>query len=218
MKEILIIRHGELENPTGTVYNRDSVTKADDIIHISKKGEQQLHLLALEIKKQNKVPDILWSSPETRARESAEILLNELGLNHIEIMPDLDDVYAPGPYLERMTMKQFQANNVNNYDKTQWAKYKHETAKAVTERMLGLVKRIVIDLINDQVGAMISHGDPIAFLLNYLQTGKIPNPKNIRKMMYPPKGSATMLTYSDMGDFIKLAPFGSLILQSGSNY
>lgn len=121
---ILIIRHGELENPRGIVYNRDSVMRPEDIIHLSEKGCAQFPKLAVEIRRQNKMPTILWNNPETRAQESAEIL----------------------------------------------------------------------------------------------QDGEIPDPGKIRSMMYPPKGSATLLTYTDRGEFVKLEPFGDPSLRGGSNY
>lgn len=218
MKEILVIRHGELDNPRGIVYNRDSVMREEDIIHLSEKGRAQFPPLVAEIKKQNKVPSLLWCSPETRAKESAAILQKELGLAFVKIEPRLDDVYGPGPYIEGMIMREFEATRVNNYDHQRWGKYGHESAEAVTERMLTTVVLMVAQLQDGEVCAMVSHGDPIAFLLNYLQDGVIPDPAHIRNMLYPGKGSATLLTYSDADEYISQRPFGDLSLRGGSNY
>ncbi len=218
MKQIYLIRHGELANPKGIVYSRDSLMRSVDIIHLSDIGRTQFLSLAEEMKKQGKIPDLLWSSPETRAQESAEILRAELCLDRVLIKPDLDDVYAPGMYLEGMLMAEFEATAVNSYDLKRWKKYKHETAQELTKRMLAIVDKMVTKLVMGQIGALISHGDPIAFLLNYLQDGIIPNPAEIRNMMYSPKGSATLLTYSDTNDFVKLEPFGDPSLRRGSNY
>lgn len=215
---ILIIRHGELENPRGIVYNRDAVMKSEDVIHLSDKGRAQFPPLAEEIKRQNKIPTILWSSPETRAQESAEIIQQELAIARVTIEPDLDDVYAPGPYLEGMTMEELEAMGGDVYDESRWQQYNHETSELVTARMIGVMNKMVAQLQDRQIGAMVSHGDPIAFLLNYLQDGEIPDPGKIRSMMYPPKGSATLLTYTDRGEFVKLEPFGDPSLRGGSNY
>ena len=45
MKRILVIRHGELENPRGIVYNRDSVM-GEEIIHLSEKGREHVPVLS----------------------------------------------------------------------------------------------------------------------------------------------------------------------------
>lgn len=142
----------------------------------------------------------------------------ELNIASVTIDLDLDDVYGPGPYLEGMTMAEFEASRINNYDPERWSRYDHESTETLTERMLTVVARMVAQLKNGEVGAMVSHGDPIAFLLNYLQDGEIPDPGKIRGMMYPPKGSATLLTYSNKGEFVKLEPFGDPSLRGGSNY
>lgn len=192
--------------------------RVEDIIHLSEKGRAQFPPLAAEIKRQNKIPLKLWTSPETRTQESAEILRRELDLSSVRIVPDLDEVYAPGPYLEGMTMAEFEQQQVNVYDQDRWGKYRHETVQTLIGRMTKVVMQMVAKLENGQVGAMVSHGDPIAFLLNYLQDNKIPDPGKVRSMMYPLKGSSTLLTYSNEGEFVKLEPFGDPSLRGGSNY
>lgn len=218
MKKVLVIRHGELKNPRGIVYNRDSVMQDEDIIHLSAYGQAQFVALATEISLRGLVPYILWTSPAVRAQESAQILQQRLGITPVNIEPDLDDTYAPGPYIEQLTMTEWEQLNGNAYDEERWGKYGHETTTALTERMVGVMARMVAKLSDGQVGAMVSHGDPIAFLLNYLKDGVIPDPASIRNMLYPPKGSATLLTYSDAGEYISQLPFDGASLRSGNTY
>lgn len=188
-KNILLIRHGEFDNPRQIVYNRDNVMKKEDLVHINEAGKLQMEKLGIIIKEKIINVKLIISSPEIRTLESAEELKKIFGLKKIEISCLLDDVYAPGPYFEKITMKEHEKNQGNVYNAYRWAKYKHETPKRIVERMQQIFDLTAKKLNLSESCILISHGDPIAWFANTIEHGKIPNPQNLRELIYPSKGN-----------------------------
>lgn len=125
-KFIALARHGELANPKNIVYSRDAYMKPEDIIHISDAGIIQMHELGKALINKGMKVVRIYTSPETRAIESSAELARSLGDVEIVVNGDLDDVFSPGPYKEKMTMDQLVAVGGNVYEGEKWEKYNHE--------------------------------------------------------------------------------------------
>lgn len=188
-KFVVVARHGELNNPTNIIYNRDSAM--DEVIHLSDEGAHQMRTLGKLIKRRGVRPIALETSPETRAQESSKELNSELS-TQIKVNPDLDDVYAPGPYKEKMTMDQETQTDGGVYNKNRWGKYDHETPEAVIERMRKAFWDTANSLKTGEAGVLLSHGDPVAWLVNTINGEALPNPSDLRSLFYPGKGEALL--------------------------
>ena len=201
-KFIIVIRHGELYNPKELVYNRDSVMKSEDIMHLSQRGIEQMgNLGQLIAQKGFKIKKIVIS-PEIRAQESAKNLTEGHSFAQFEIDKDLDDTYAPGPYLMGMSMEQFASLGGNTYESVVWNGYNHETAANLAERMRRAFDKIAKSLNFGETGIIISHGDPLAWLLSDLIEKHLPQPKDLRGPIYPEKGIATVIVLNSNNQVI----------------
>jgi hypothetical protein len=89
-----------------------------------------------------------------------------------------------------MKMDEFAKLEGNVYDKLRWGKYNHEEPEEMVKRMSNAFKTLASTLRVGQAGILLSHGDPIAWLANYLDTQTIPNPKDLRDLIYPAKGDS----------------------------
>lgn len=192
-KFIVLARHGEFDNPRNIFYNRDSVMKPQDIIHISNAGIDQMKELGELLNERKLTVTRIYTSPQTRTMESSKELSKALGGVEIIVDNDIDEAFAPGPYLEGMTMDEFLKNKINVYDENVWGKYSHEKPSGVIARMQRALMRIINELRNGEAAVVISHGDPIAWLINSLNEQKMPQPENLREMIYPAKGEAVLL-------------------------
>ncbi|MFA6007143.1 MAG: histidine phosphatase family protein [Candidatus Shapirobacteria bacterium] len=189
---IVVARHGELNNPKNIVYNRDSFMLPEDRIHLSDSGKNQMEILGQTLhKRQFNVTQII-ASPEERAQESAKFISDQLGNPPIAINPNLDDNFSPGPYREKMTMNQLAEIGGNVYSQ-RWEKYQHEQPDSVVKRMHQQFMEMSNSLKTGETGVLVSHGDPIAWLLNTLQSELIPNPEDLRHLEYPAKGEAVIV-------------------------
>lgn len=195
-KFVLIVRHGELDNPTNIVYNRDSVMKIP--IHLSDLGKDHMRKTGKLIKVRAFNLTKILVSPETRAQESAHELNSELNLP-TETVDDLDDVFAPYPYQQGWTMDKLIELEGNNYILPD-----SETPESVTQRILQTFSKTAADLKVGQAAILLSHGDPIAFLANMLDSNSIPDPKNLRNLIYPAKGQALVAVIGPDGKLFTL--------------
>jgi len=179
-KFVLIVRHGELDNPEDIVYNRDSVMKTP--MHLSTIGEKHMYELGQLIKAKGFNLTRIFSSPEIRAQESVAQLNKTLKLP-VEIVNDLDDVYAPDPYNEGWKMDKLIALGGNSYNLPHT-----ERPENLVRRMLDVFNMASDSLKTGQSTILLSHGDPIAFLVYMLKTNSVLNPEKIRQVQFPKKG------------------------------
>lgn len=186
-KFVVIARHGELHNPHNLVYNRDTVMKLADIIHISDEGKGQMKRLGQLIKERELLINNIETSPESRAKESSTELNYHFQVP-IHINDGLDDVYAPGPYREHMTMDQLMKIGGNVYEGDQWEKYQHESPTDIIQRMRKVFWKTVQKINAGEAGILLSHGDPIAWFANTIFDTNMPDPKDLRNLIYPAKG------------------------------
>jgi hypothetical protein len=67
-----------------------------------------------------------------------------------------------------------------------------ETPESVTKRMLKVFNIAAGSLKTGEAAILLSHGDPIAFLIYILKTNSVLDPENIRKVQFPKKGQVTV--------------------------
>lgn len=232
-KFVLLIRHADIDNKRQIVYNRDNLMRSEDIIHISSKGITQIESFVEVIGKPQTsetnpekgrgfVPEKIYFSPEIRTRETAEVLKKALAEKGIEVEiilnQGIDEVYAPGPYELGWKMSDLEKAGGNVYSKKWREKFKHETPNQVVGRMNKGFQEIVNELRPGQTGAIVSHGDPLAWLANYLNLGKIPKPDKLRGLIYPPKGAAVVVIIGPKGAVFAEYLLAGYPLKEGTTY
>jgi len=187
---VIIVRHGKFLNPSGLLYNRDSVMDRKDWVHLSKEGEEQMQALAGIIKSHKFQVTTIWTSPSSRARESADVLARTFGLSGSKVVDALDDLLSPIPYQQKMTTEELEKRKGNVY----------ELAKETPGEVLIRTKQTLIALANTlkqgETGIMVSHGDPTAWLLRDIIQGTLPSPKDLRSALYLPKAGASAIFLS----------------------
>lgn len=192
VKEIILLRHGELNNPSGIVYNRDRLMRKGEEIHLSMEGRVRIQELGNFIRGKGLKVKMIISSPESRTLESARELQKALDLPKIETSELLDDMYAPGPYLEGMSMEELEKRKGNVYDRGRWGKYNHESPEQAIERMRSVFYQTAKRLNISEACILVSHGDPIAWFANTINGETIPDPRNLRNLIYPSKGNGIL--------------------------
>ena len=189
-KFIIVIRHGELDNPKRIVYNRDEVMKKEEIIHLSDYGKEQMRLLGELIKKRKFRVAKIFHSPETRVRESTHELNKILRVIDVAVKKELDEVYGPGGYIEGINIDQWENDMRGDaYDESRWGKYHHEKPEEIIKRMEKIFWEIERSLKIGETGILVSHGDPIAWWINY----------KLRSLFYPKKGEAIVVIVDSQG-------------------
>lgn len=196
-KFIILVRHGELDNPKNIVYNLDRVMEPEDIMHLSKLGVSQMRNLGEIIKQKGFNVKRILRSPETRVKESIEALNEQLGIEDVKEDVRLDDVYAPGPYKLGITMDEWALRKGNCYEGPEWEGYNHEKPVQMRDRMRECFDEAARSLSIGETVILISHGDSLSWLLNDLITGSIPKPDKLRDSIYPEKGVGIVIVLSE---------------------
>lgn len=192
---VFIIRHGEIDNPRKILYGRTIDMKLND------RGRSQIKNLAKKLVKQGEVPEKTFTSPLSRDHESAEILIKELKLKSQPIIErELIDVDIP--FLAGKSMnerKKIHKSGEDEYSK-KYVKLGNEFRANIVKRMKKTFDRIVKNNLGKTV-AIVSHGDPIQFLLFKLSNPnkKVPSMSILVNENYPPKGRATKIVVNEKG-------------------
>lgn len=71
MKTLYILRHGQKDESNLEQYDYD--------IPLTQKGEDDSHILGKKLKENKIIPDLIVSSPAIRARQTAQIISDEIG-------------------------------------------------------------------------------------------------------------------------------------------
>lgn len=173
---LVLARHGDVESEL--VYTRDAYMAAEHIPHLTELGRDHVRRLGQLLRTRgiaNKL-EFMAMSPEARARETAEILQNELRISDVR-EPDLalDDVDAQGPYRERLLLSSWRKDG-NPYDGARWANYSHETMRALVRRIDEAVVSYLGQVSPGRIGVLVSHSDPLV-LWSHAQfhNGKLPD-------------------------------------------
>jgi|SRR5579872_1012447 len=162
--EIYLIRHGET---TGDIENRFGGSYDD---HLTARGREQLESTAKELK--GKGIEIIFSSPLIRARESSEIIANQIiapveyidGLKERDygILTGLIKTEAEAKYPEVVKLHE----NYKNTDPG-GESYEH-FCKRVIEAFTSISTK------NYGTVAILTHGGPIKTIYRYLGKGELP--------------------------------------------
>ncbi len=198
---VYLIRHGEIDNPKRILYGKSIDMKLND------RGRRQIRNLAKKFIKYKRVPQKIFTSPLSRAVESAQILAGELKLESKPIIKeeliDIDIPFLAGKsFGER---EKIHKSGTDEYSE-KYVKLGNEPRNHVIKRLKKVFKKIALKNKGNRV-AIVSHGDPIQFLLYYLlNPGKIiPSMNILASKNYPPKGSAVKLVLDKNLDVIERA-------------
>lgn len=200
-KFIFLVRHGDLIGKR--IYNRDSVMDESDRMHLSVVGEMQMRAVSNVLARFQFENIRLWLSPEIRAMESAAVLMEDLDIGEYRVVNNLDDNYAPGPYREGMTLDEYITLKGDVYDTKRWAAYNHETPERIIVRMTNVYHQMAASLSLGQCGILLSHGDPLAWLINFLLLRRIPKPSDLRDEHYPAKGTAVATATNNDNEIVR---------------
>lgn len=189
---VFLIRHGEIDNPKNIMYGRNID------LELSESGKKQIHSLARRFKEHKIKIEKIYTSPLKRALESARILTSELGLKNPIVEQKLTDINIPflaGKSMEER--KKIHSSGMDEYSDI-YVKLGNESRNHVINRVKNAFEKIFSEN-KGRVIAIVSHGDPLQFLLYALfhPGEKIPSMNVLAKQNYPPKGSAVQLVIDD---------------------
>ncbi len=154
---LLIIRHGQVDNPTDLIYHRAIDVK------LSIAGVAQMKTVGEKLLELHYNPTTIYTSPLTRTMETvAEIAKS---YPEIPIIKNEDIIESNAPGLEEVTNKWIEEAYKRGYDEYNDPKYKGiiEAPLAIAARMKRAIYKIV-DKHRGETVIAVSHGDPIAFL------------------------------------------------------
>lgn len=205
-KVIVLARHGEVAvEPTDLVYNRDVHMKPEDIVHISREGEEKMRDLGELILQNGFDSVLLWVSPEIRAQESAQALNRVLNIGRVEMREEVDEIDSPNGYLAGVTMEEHRTIAEDLARLAEIEKlYPAEDQYHVADRMEVAFRDMAGRLKIGETGIILSHGHPLAFLTHKLlyPDREIPSGNELYKTeLYCPKGNA-LAVIMDVADSI----------------
>lgn len=153
---IYLIRHGE------TDWNKELRLQGREDIALNERGRQQAHrcgegIEALKV-------DLIVSSPLQRAKETAKIIGDCLGLNHVTLDSDIierDFGEASGMTYEEKN-KKYENQKIPGFEETD----------ALLTRMLRAIKKYQMEYPDGNV-LMVSHGGIINAILSFITKGKL---------------------------------------------
>ncbi len=184
---IHLIRHGDVHNPKGILYGRMPNFR------LSAKGREQATSARDALK--NKPLSAIFASPQPRAQETANIIVNahpEITLQTSEL---IDEVLTPR---EGESLNELAKDNFDLYTGNQPP---YELQNDVFARTQQFITQARLDY-NGQEIAAITHGDIVAFMFLFAK-GATPDMRQKGQMQtlglpeeYPATASISTLTYS----------------------
>lgn len=196
-KILYIVRHGEIYNPNNIIYGSNIEMQLTD------EGRNQIKNLALHIVELGVIPSKIYTSNLERALESAAILAKTWGISNIEKDSNLKDSFVPVIAGKSINfIKELYAKGVDEYG-GDFVKQGNESHEDITIRMFDVYKKAVAQ--NKKCIALVSHGDPIRFLIYRLEnpdSSTIPGMNMLEKTDYLPKGHAWKLFVNEYGSLL----------------
>ncbi|KKP66665.1 MAG: Alpha-ribazole-5-phosphate phosphatase [Candidatus Roizmanbacteria bacterium GW2011_GWA2_35_19] len=187
---IYLIRHGQIDNPKKIFYGRSL-----DLL-LSTEGKNQIVDLAKKINTIGDRIERIYTSPLKRALDTSKILSRDLKSHpDISINQDLIDVYIPALVGQNLKLRKTIHQSGNDEYGQKYTRLGNESRSHIVKRMTDAFKTIV-DNSKCNVIAIVSHGDPIRFLLYKLThsyTKFIPPMNKLVKSDYLEKGRAFKL-------------------------
>ena len=193
---IHFVRHGHVHNPRRVVYGRLPGFR------LSEMGREQAQAAAVALR--DKSISAAFSSPQLRARQTAEIILAGRDGLTLAISPLINEIYTP-----------FEGRPVSEMAACNWDIYtdigpEYEQPFELVARLRQFIAEVRQNYAGQQVLA-VTHGDPIAFLLLWAKGFPL-EPGSKEKLAtldlsdnYPATASITTFTYnSAMADLPKI--------------
>lgn len=186
LNKLFLIRHAEAENNVSEILS-SWPEKAE--YHLTEKGKEQAKKMAEFLKKEN--IDLIFSSPVTRTKETAEIIAKKLDIEVIFNERLREIGYGD---LEGKAYRDFERQypRESRIEKTE---HGIETGNQIKERLENFLEEINKKYKNKNI-VVVSHGDPIQIFYGITQNLSL---INSFQGWYPKKGSVKIV-YSRLID------------------
>jgi len=199
LTRVLLIRHGEVENPEGILIQRLPG------FHLSKVGIEQVNSLASILKQAKFNIGLVYSSPLERALETAEIISKKLGGVKVEVREELNEVNNPALQGKSKLARLFLLvmNGFNSYSK-HFIDLGGEKPEEVILRTRGLLTEVLEKHKEEVDIAFVFHADPIRLLLWSFQNHRREETITSRKLKdhdYLRKAEAIVLNFDKQSRF-----------------
>lgn len=197
---IYLIRHGEIDNPDQVMYG------GNIDLPLNKKGREQIRLLAQKIKNQTQIQKI-YSSPMKRALASAKIIANVFGLQDlIVIKNELKDVDIPALVGKPISVRQEILDRGTDEYSKEFVEKGNESRDHIVKRIRGVFDAVIKEN-PGSVSAIVSHGDPLRFLIYTIEHPgeEVPSMSILYKTSYLQKGGAAKVIVGSNGQFESIA-------------
>lgn len=184
MTTLYLIRHGEVDNPLNLTYGR--VRDID----LTPRGKLQIHSLAELIRERGEIPDVIFSSPLKRTVQSTEEILGVFPNIPVEYRDDLMETESTN-YVGRPLDWARGLGNPYNKEFMETYQYHVESEQHQVDRMMRVVNEALSGY-KDGIICMVSHGDPLAFLVDaFHHSGKQSSTiEELKKDIYLLRGEA----------------------------
>lgn len=183
---IYLIRHGEVDNPSGMHYGRTRN------IGLSHEGVMQMQTLGRLMEQRGDIPVVLYASPLYRTQLSARHLFPNIPIITDE---DLLETYSEG--LDGKSIKE--ASEILNGDSFPEGVI-IENPLIMAERVIRAINRSQAEY-PGQTAALISHGDPITYALYKLLNPSLefPNRAELKRTTFVKKGTGRRFVIDQEG-------------------
>lgn len=182
---IYLIRHGAVENPDDISYGRLPIS-------LSERGREEILDLCRVLKSQGVKFDVIYTSPVERARQSAQIIQDQFGVEKLEVSDELTDVDVGD--LEGKPM-QILRDSKYSEENLQEMGFKIEPKSAIIARVSSLIEEVLAKHQGETV-AMVSHGDVTRLALWCQEHPERVPPKILRDEDYLAVAEAVVLKFS----------------------
>lgn len=182
------IRHGEVDNPQGIVYGRTEMPLSHD-------GRQQVRNLAETFKRRNISPDVIISSSLVRAIQSTDEIKEVFPTVPVILKDDLQETDL-GKLTGELMSKAIAIGDFYHADECK------DMGIEKPEEIVKRMRKTVLESKKNYPGKvvfMVSHGDPLAFLLRDLldPNEPLPSKPDLEVGKYLAKGEAWKITLDD---------------------
>ncbi len=209
MNRCIFLRHGEVDNSRKVFYGR-SID-----LPLNTAGERQIQNVAQLISRLPEKVTSIYTSPLLRTRQTAQIVSQKIQVP-VVILDGLIDVDIPALVGKPLIIRrELHAKGTDEYS-SEWVKKGNETSQEIIERMLKAFRMVQKE--NEHgFPLVVSHGDPLAFLLFRLENSQKPLPSigSILQEGYNiEKGEGMYLVFDNSGKITKKERMRSYLVNS----